>query len=218
MLKLLGSRLFLALLFFIIGGLASYYYFQDSGGTLEDEFSKIIQNDSVDDIKSKFDDAIDNFKNKTFKNESFDEFFDDKFFDSFDEPMKEMEKFRKSMEKKFKRADKDFTKKFNGWFESKFGGGKLSDIKTREDKDSISYIVNLGGDISDGVKVRVENSWVKISGIVKKKETKKEGGFRSTREYHSSFNRVLPVPKGGDPDSAKVDISDGKVIIRFKKK
>jgi HSP20 family molecular chaperone IbpA len=220
--KILLSKVGLAILFFALGLGGHYLYTEYQSGNLEDHIDDlkdkaedITQSDWISDQIEKMSDEIED--NIDVKDSFFDEIFSEDYFDKLDEPFEEMEKARRKLNKKFRKLDSKFNSKFNGWFKRKFGGGRLKDIKTREDESFVYYELEMDGVLENQVDIQVSNKWIKVSGIVKKKEESKNPGFFSSREYHSSFKRILPVPKNVDGSSSKVIVEKGKITIKFPK-
>lgn len=169
-------------------------------------------------------------------NQLLNDFFDDDFFQMHSDPFQEMKKMQQKMSKFFNHsklfdeseffnsqegvgpgADKDFEGFFNKWYGGRFGG-KVGEITSSEDQKYFYYHLNNSGTKKNGLKVKIENGMVRISGEEEfKKEDKQLDGKEERVHITSSFSRILPVPPNVDADKVEIITNDKEVTLKFPK-
>lgn len=179
------NKIFLSILFFVLGGLSvlGFTHYQKSRAPISSQ-----QGDS---------------------DQFFDQFFNSDFFDKSKDPFAEMQRMQNEMEKQF-----DNKNPFDNWYQKRFGGGDLGEIKQREDNKFVYYDIDIHGQTPKDVKVNVADGQVDISGSTeRKKEDKNNSSY-----YSSSFQRSFPVPSGVDAENFKMEQDGNKIVIKFPKK
>jgi HSP20 family protein len=87
------------------------------------------------------------------------------------------------------------------------------EIEVRQDNGHFKVRTDLPGLEKDDVKVELTNNLLTISGERKEeKEEKREGYYRSERNY-GSFCRQVPLPEGAKTDTATAEFADGVLQI-----
>lgn len=125
---------------------------------------------------------------------------------------KEMERMRRQMDQFFKQDDffgkGGISGNFGSWLNTP-GGGFGTKIKKGEDDKTVYYKIKIGdGDMSN-VKVNVDGGYVSIDA---KHKDKSKGAFAE-----SSISESFPVPRGVNPNSAKIKKEGDSIVIRFDK-
>ncbi len=192
----LSNKYILALTFFLLGGLV----FLGINTLINKNHQK--QNNKV------VDQEISSVHNQKF----LDNFFNRDFFDKSRDPFAEMHRMRKEMMDLFN-ADNDFGGAFDNWYQDKFGGGDIGDIKQREDDQYIYYDIAIPGLTPTEVKVEVDDRNVSISGKFERKSNTKD----SNSYMSSNFQRIFPLPSGVSSRDYKMEQEENKIIIKFTK-
>jgi hypothetical protein len=112
--------------------------------------------------------------------------------------LKKIKQTQEFVSKELKKFDKKVNIDFERWLNREFGGGKVKYIRMRETQDLVTYTVDLKDILYGEYSVQVSKSWVKISGMTKRRYKQGEANYASSQWLRSSFNIVLPVPKGVD--------------------
>ena len=87
------------------------------------------------------------------------------------------------------------------------------EIEVRQNNGEFMVRADLPGLKKDDVKVELTNNLLTISGERKEeKEEKREGYYRSERNY-GSFYRQVPLPEGAKTDTATAEFTDGVLKI-----
>ena len=151
-------------------------------------------------------------ENGIHQNRFLDNFFNKNFFDKSRDPFEEMRRMRKEMNDLFRKED-NFGDSFNHWYQDKFGGGDLTDLKQREDEQYVYYDISIQGNKPDELKIDVKDEMISISGkFEKQKSTDESDSFVS-----SNFQRTFPIPRGVDYKSFTTEKEEDKIILRFSK-
>jgi HSP20 family protein len=113
------------------------------------------------------------------------------------------------------RVFQDFTtSRFWPWAE---GAGRVPSLDLYEKNGNLVLDVELPGIDKKDVKVSYTDITVTIQGESKQeKEEKKEGYYRSERQY-GSFYRSIPLPQPVDFAQAKAEFKDGVLTITLPK-
>ena len=93
----------------------------------------------------------------------FDELFSRDFFDNSRRPFDDMRRIEKSLAARYTPADQ-LQSSFNGWYQQRFGGGDVTDVKEIENDKGVTYVISLMGVAANNVKVDVKDSVIHISG------------------------------------------------------
>jgi len=128
------------------------------------------------------------------------------------DPVKEMERMHRQMEKFLYRDDffgpSGFFGNVGTWFNTGQAGFGTR-IQESEDDHSVFYTVKVGDKDASKVNVKVENGYVSINAKITDKT--------ANAYAQSSISQSFPVPAGVDPDSAKVNQKGDSVVISFDK-
>ncbi len=127
-------------------------------------------------------------------------------------PFKEMERMRRKMDRFFQQDDffgkGGISGNFGSWLNTPDGGFGTK-IKKGEDDKTVYYKIKIGdGDMSN-VKVNVDDGYVSIDAKLKDKS--------KNALAESSISESFPVPRGVDPNSAKIKKEGDSIVIRFDK-
>lgn len=141
-----------------------------------------------------------------------DNFYDDRFFDHSNDPFDQMRKMREKMMKQFEQPQIGGDV-FDSWYQKKFGGGNVGEVKRREDDKFVYYEISVKGLNKEKLNVKVSNGQINISGQT---ETKSETGSSSTL-LSSSFHRSFPVPAEVDANKVQMENTDDRIVIKFPK-
>ena len=142
----------------------------------------------------------------------FDQFYNDDFFDRSLDPFEDMRKMRERILRDFDNPEES-TGAFDSWFQKKFGGGSVGDIKKREDSSFVYYDISTKGLDPKKLKVKVENNQISISGET---ENKSEGDHSETYSK-SSFHRSFPAPGHVDAEKVHIEQLADKLVLKFPK-
>lgn len=143
----------------------------------------------------------------------FNDFFNNEFFDRSRDPFEEMRRMQEQMLKQFGEQD-EFRGSFRNWFQKRFGGGDVGDIKQREDDKFVYYDIELRDETPKELKVEVNDGQVEISGQIETKQDEQGSKNYISRTFHRSF----PVPANVDSESFKLTQEAKKIIIKFSKR
>ncbi|MBL7715694.1 MAG: Hsp20/alpha crystallin family protein [Bdellovibrionales bacterium] len=138
-----------------------------------------------------------------------DQFYDDEFFSRSRDPFEQMRKMRNRMIKEFDGSNPGGL--FDSWYQGRFGGGDVAEIKKREDKGFVYYDIAIPGLDPKNLKVRVQNGQINVSGKIEKK-TEEEG---NSSFVSSSFHRSFPAPPEVDSNRVEIEQADGQVTLKF---
>ncbi|MBS1963253.1 MAG: Hsp20/alpha crystallin family protein [Bdellovibrionales bacterium] len=138
----------------------------------------------------------------------FNGYFDEPFFKRNTDPFGEMAHVRNSLLEEMKVAQKD-AKAFDQWFEKKYGG-RVENIRQREDKGHYYYDVAVNDLKDTKVGTSIKNGEITITGYIDKKT--KAG------EETTSFTRMFPAPRNIDPNHVEIDQGKDKITIKFEKR
>jgi HSP20 family protein len=113
------------------------------------------------------------------------------------------------------RMFQDFTtSRFWPWAE---GAGRIPALDLYEKENNLIVEAELPGIAKEDVKITYTDHSLAIQGETKcEKEEKKEGYYRSERQY-GSFYRAIPLPQSVDFAKAKAEFKDGVLIITLPK-
>jgi len=139
---------------------------------------------------------------------------DDDVFGQGRDPFQEMERLQRQMMKNFARVptDGDENNGFHLYFQNGGAGAAVSsgEMKMREDEKYVYYDIDMGGATPTNFNVKVEDSFVTVTGTVEKKT--------DTTSVSSSFERSFPAPANTDARKVEFDNQNGKIILKFPKK
>jgi HSP20 family protein len=91
--------------------------------------------------------------------------------------------------------------------------GWVPEIEVRQTNGDFMVRADLPGLKKDDVKVELTDNVITISGErQEEKEEKREGYYRSERNY-GSFYRQIPLPEGAKTETAKAEFKDGVLEI-----
>ncbi len=86
-----------------------------------------------------------------------------------------------------------------------------------EKDKGIDVKINLPGVNKDGVKIKVTEDTVSVSGEIKKEKKEKEENYTIEERYYGSFMRVLSLPSKVDSDKAQANFENGVLEISIPK-
>lgn len=78
--------------------------------------------------------------------------------------------------------------------------------------------IEFPGFSKDEIRVSVENNFLNISAEKKKRTVEKEKGFYREEAFQRAFRRSMSLPEGVSPGELEINVEDGAVRIRKKKK
>jgi len=151
-------------------------------------------------------------ENSIHKNRFLDNFFNRDFFEKSRDPFEEMRRMRKEMNDLFK-EEEDFGGSFNHWYQDKFGGGDLSDLKQREDDQFVYYDISIQGNKPKELKIDVKDEMISISGKFEEQTSTNE----SNSFVSSNFQRTFPAPNGVNSKNYTIEQEENKIILKFPK-
>jgi HSP20 family molecular chaperone IbpA len=143
----------------------------------------------------------------------FNKFFNNDFFDRSRDPFEEMRRMQKQMLQGLNSPD-ELQGGFDSWFQNRFGGGNVNEIKQREDDKYVYYDIDLNNQSPKELQVEVKDGQVNISG---KFETKSQNGNENS-VMSSSFHRSFPVPPNVEADKFLTEQENNKIVLKFPKK
>lgn len=82
--------------------------------------------------------------------------------------------------------------------------------------DELVVSADLPGLRKDEIKVDLEDDAITISGERRQEHAEEHDNFFSTERSYGSFRRVIPLPDGVDPESARARYRDGVLEITMK--
>jgi HSP20 family molecular chaperone IbpA len=138
----------------------------------------------------------------------YNQIFNQDFFNQSRDPFQEMNRLQKRLSSFFNPNTSDSI--FQSWSQRKYGG-RITDIKTREDNQNIYYDIFIKNIDPQSVSVQIENGIVKISG----EEKKESKGILGNSYVSSKFQRFLPIPPSTDGTRYETTKSDDKITIKF---
>lgn len=150
----------------------------------------------------------------------FDELFGDAFFGRRWDPFQEMERVQRRMESLLSPQEaKALQPCFRDWFSARMD---MSDVATyiRYDKEQITVRLKVPGLLKDSAVVGVSQDRIRLSYLAKtvNEEWDAIGRVAGRSESSISFEKLMPVPAGADPGSAKVSQEAGMILIAFARK
>lgn len=142
----------------------------------------------------------------------FNQFYNDDFFNQSRDPFEQMKQMRSHLMKQFDEPDRG-AGVFDSWFQGRFGGGNIGDIKRREDKDFGYYDVAIEGLDKRDFNFKIADGQISISGRLKKMSDENGSGTY----FSSSFHRSFPVPAGVDAKKVQIEQDQNRVTLKFPK-
>lgn len=186
--KIISHKAFIAVLFFLLGGVSVFAY------------ERFKPEEPVLSQRHPF----------AFEDKFLNDFFNQDFFERSRDPFEEMRRMRSRMLEQFENRDR-FEGVFDDWYKGRFGGGDVGEVSQREDDEFLYLDVDLKGKTPKNFNVKVENGQVTIVGEVETKES--DGSIASSR-----FERSFPAPPHVDSEKFVVEQSKDKMTIKFPKK
>ncbi len=144
---------------------------------------------------------------EVFPDNVMNDIFDQDFFRHSRDPFKEMDRIQKEMDR-FLGQD-NFSSGFDAWFGQRYGDLPVSSIDMDEDDNFIYYRIDTNDLEVKSADVNVDNDTVAISVELTSRTPESE--------TVSSLSQRFPVPVAVDPNSVRLDIEEGEIVVRFTK-
>ncbi len=155
--------------------------------------------------------------------EIFDSIFNESFFSKDYDPFKEIENFRKRMEKVLNATHSldIFNNSFKDWFNERIitSNSKLVDIKLTTSENNEVYIVEIENTDpqNSNISIDIKSDHIKITSEKKIVNEKEQQNLKTHHSSYFKYIRYFSLPPNIRGKDYSIENSANKIIIKFKK-